>query len=143
MPNILVLSIIISALASTSSGHPVVPSLETIYDLEKLSANLKLFQRQVVETSTTPPTMTETSPMPPADQLESTEKPMTQVRLPAGDQLSMMEKLKTPKKSSKQKSDVENMSETLRKYVRLWKRTIGNIFISSFCERLFCTDCDN
>ena len=119
MPNILVLSIIISALASASSGHPVVPSLETIYDLEKLSANLKLFQRHVVETSTTPPTMTETPPMPPADLLESTEKPMTQVRLPAGDQLSMMEKLKTPKKSSKQKSDVENMSETLRKYVRL------------------------
>ena len=143
MPNILVLSIVISALASASSGHPVVPSLETIYDLEKLSANLKLFQRQVVETSTAPPTMTETSPMPPADQLESTEKPMTQVRLPAGDQLSMIEKLKSPKKSSKQKSDVENMSETLRKYVRLWKRTIGNIFISSFCERLFCNDCDN
>ena len=119
MSNILVLSIVFSAIFVTSSGHPVVPSLETIYDLEKISTNLQLFQRNASPTMTT--TTTETSPMPLADPIETTEKPMTQVRVLNSEQLSLVEKLKSSKKSSKQKSDPENMSETLRKYVRLWK----------------------
>jgi len=120
--NILLLTIVLAALVSASAGHPIVPSLDTIYDFEKISTNMKLFQRKVVETSTTTtPMTTETTPLPmtTADLLESTEKPTSQVRIPVADQLIMFDKIRSSKKSSKQKSDVENMSENLRKYVRL------------------------
>lgn len=136
MPKIFVVSIIFFGLISTILSHPVVPSIDTIYDLEKLSTKFQLFRTKMVDATTTDhapakhmsksPKMAENLRQDKFETLVNAE-----VRKTGSESLPVtIGKLKSPKRTSRPKSDAENMSEMLRKYVRLWWRFKAFLFFN-------------